>query len=81
MSRILSATEKLLGPRPQLRLVVQDQFVREIWVGGRAPIITIHDYDWGAADPNPVFDNEGFAFSQIDWGRPAWMLGLSLHPA
>lgn len=80
MSRILSSTEKLLGPRPQLRLVVEDQFVREIWVNGRAPIITIHDYDWGAADAGPAFDDEGFAYSHINWGRPAWMLGLSLHP-
>lgn len=81
MSRILSSTEKLLGPRPQLRLVVQDHFVKEVWVDRRAPIITIHDYDWGAADRNSALDDEGFAYSHINWRSPAWMLGLSLHPA
>lgn len=76
--RILSRTERLLGPRPNLTLVVQDQLIREIWVEERAPIIAIHDYDWGETDPNPAFDQEGFAFSVISWRRPAWMLGLSL---
>ncbi len=80
MPRALSNTEQLLGPRPHLRLVIEEQFVREIWVDGRAPIITIHDYDWGVTDPDPAFDEEGFAFSPINWRRPAWMLGLSLHP-
>lgn len=80
MVRPLSNTEQLLGPQPHLRLVIEDQFVREIWVEGRAPIITIHDYDWGETDPEPAFDEEGFAFSPINWRRPAWMLGLSLHP-
>jgi ParB family chromosome partitioning protein len=77
--RILSRTERLLGPRPALTLVVQDQLIREIWVEDRAPIITIYDYDWGETDPCPAFDQEGFAFSPISWRRPAWMLGLSLH--
>lgn len=79
MARILSRTERLLGPRPNLTLVVQDQLVREVWVEGRAPIITIHDHDWGETDPYPAFDQEGFAFSPISWRGPAWMLGLSLN--
>ncbi|MEL6729236.1 MAG: hypothetical protein AAFP91_17210 [Pseudomonadota bacterium] len=80
MPRAISNTAQLLGPRPRLRLVVEDQFVREIWVEGRAPIITVHDYDWGETDTDPAFDEEGFAFSTINWRRPAWMLGLSFHP-
>jgi ParB family chromosome partitioning protein len=63
-----------------LTLVVTDMFVREIWVEGRAPLIAIHDYDWGDTDPDPAFDDEGFAFSPINWRGPAWTLGLSLHP-
>jgi ParB family chromosome partitioning protein len=63
-----------------MRLVVQDMTVTEIWVNGRAPIITIHDYDWGETDLDPAFDDEGFAFSPINWRGPAWMLGLSFHP-
>ncbi len=61
-----------LGPRPRMTLVIQDSKIVEIWVEGRAPIITVHDYDWGATDP-------GSAFSPITWNRPAWMLGLSLR--
>ncbi|MEO1305189.1 MAG: hypothetical protein AAFV37_09445 [Pseudomonadota bacterium] len=68
-----------LGPRPRMTLVVQEQMIAEIWVNGRAPIITIHDYDWGASDPDPAYDGEGFAYSPINWNRPAWMLGLSLY--
>ena len=80
MPRSLSRVEQVLGPRPQLRLAIQDGVVTEIWVYGRAPIITIHDYDWGQTDADPAFDEEGFAFSPISWRRPAWTLGLSLHP-
>lgn len=69
-----------LGPRPRLTLVIQDSKIVEIWVEGRAPIITVHDYDWGETDPDPTLDEEGYAFSPITWSRPAWMLGLSLHP-
>lgn len=66
--------------RPNLTLVVADMFIREIWVAGRAPIITIHDYDWGETDPAPERDASGIPFIRINWRRPAWRLGLSLHP-
>lgn len=69
-----------LPPRPRMILVLEHGFVQEIWVEGRAPLITIHDYDWGETDPDPNFDAEGFAFSPIRWRQPAWALGLSLHP-
>lgn len=78
--RARSSLEHLIGPRPKLTLVIEDNFVAEIWVEGRAPIITIQDYDWGQTDPDPVIDAEGFAFSPINWRGPAWTLGLSLHP-
>lgn len=76
----LSKLERRGGPRPRMTLIIDDGFVREIWVNGRAPLITLHDYDWGATDPDPAFDAEGFAFSPINWRGPAWTLGLSLHP-
>ena len=34
-----------LGPRPRMTLVVCDAQIAEIWVEGRAPLITIQDYD------------------------------------
>lgn len=80
MARRLSKIEQILGARPVLTLCISDMFVREIWVEGRAPLIHIHDYDWGDTDPDPAFDDEGFAFSPIHWRGPAWTLGLSLHP-
>lgn len=80
MARRLSKIEQMLGPRPVLTLCIADMFVREIWVEGRAPLIRIHDYDWGDTDPDPAFDAEGSAFSPIKWRGPAWTLGLSLHP-
>ena len=61
-----------------MTLVIEDKLVREIWVNGRAPLVTIHDYDWGELDPEPSFDTEGFPFSPINWSGPAWTLGLSL---
>jgi len=78
--RTLSRLERQIGPRPQITLVIQDQTVCEIWVNGRAPLITLHDYDWGETDPDPAFDAEGIAFSPINWRGPAWTLGLSLYP-
>ncbi len=77
MTQHLNHLRQALGPRPDMTLIIQDQFIREIWVNGRAPIITIHDYDWGGDDPNPSFDEEGFAYSPIRWRAPAWQLGLS----
>ncbi|WP_146739736.1 hypothetical protein, partial [Hyphomonas pacifica] len=60
MSRALTETERILGPRPEMTLVVEDDRVVEIWVAGRAPRIAIRDYDWGRTDPAPAFDREGF---------------------
>ncbi len=70
----------VLGPRPQMTLIMVESQVAEIWVEGRAPTITIHDYDWGESDPDPCRDADGFAFTKINWPRPAWALGLSIHP-
>lgn len=80
MSRALSESECILGPRPNMTLVVEDGRVVEIWVAGRAPRIAIRDYDWGRTDPAPAFDLEGFPYSDIHWSGPAWALGLSLYP-
>jgi ParB family transcriptional regulator, chromosome partitioning protein len=80
MSRSLSESERILGPRPQITLVVEDDRVVEIWVAGRTPRIAIRDYDWGRTDPAPAFDGEGFPYSNIHWSGPAWALGLSLYP-
>ncbi|WP_084397238.1 ParB/RepB/Spo0J family partition protein [Henriciella aquimarina] len=79
MSAARSLTE-LLGPRPRLTLVIADAQVAEIWVEGRAPLITIRDYDWGQTDPEPSRDGDGFPFTKINWRGPAWALGLSLYP-
>ena len=68
-----------LGPRPRLTLVIENQFVTEIWVEGRAPIISIHDYDWGQTDLEPARDLEGLPYTKINWNQPAWALGLSFH--
>jgi ParB family chromosome partitioning protein len=80
MSRALTDAERILGPRPEMTLVVEDDRVVEIWVAGRAPRIAIRDYDWGRTDPAPAFDREGFPYSDIHWSGPAWALGLSLYP-
>lgn len=80
MSRALSESERILGPRPDLTLVVEDDRVVEIWVANRAPRIAIRDYDWGRTDPAPAVDREGFPYSDIHWSGPAWALGLSLYP-
>jgi len=80
MSHALTETEQILGPRPDMTLVIEYDRVVEIWVAGRAPRIRVRDYDWGRTDPAPVFDGEGFAYCDIHWSGPAWALGLSLHP-
>ncbi|WP_321489055.1 ParB/RepB/Spo0J family partition protein [uncultured Hyphomonas sp.] len=80
MSRALTEAERILGPRPQMTLIVEDDRVVEIWVAGRAPRIRVRDYDWGRTDPVPAFDREGFPYSDIHWSGPAWALGLSLYP-
>jgi ParB family chromosome partitioning protein len=69
-----------LGPRPRMTLVICEQQVAEIWVEGRAPLISIRDYDWGETDPDPSRDADGFPFTKINWRDPAWKLGLSLYP-
>ncbi len=76
----MSALVHVLGPRPRLTLVVQDARIAEIWVDGRAPQITLQDYDWGETDPDAMRDSEGFPFTPINWKDPAWALGLSLYP-
>jgi len=63
-----------------MTLVICDAQVAEIWVNGRAPLITIRDYDWGETDRDPDYDRDGFAFTKINWRAPAWALGLSLYP-
>ena len=50
MSRIFDQ----LGPRPRMTLVICEQQVAEIWVEGRAPLISIRDYDWGETDPEEL---------------------------
>lgn len=72
--------ERLLGPRPGVTFVIADQMVAEIWVAGRAPRITLRDYDWAKTDGTPYYDSAGVPFTPITWSRPAWQLGLSLHP-
>ncbi|MCR9193837.1 MAG: hypothetical protein NXH88_03840, partial [Hyphomonas sp.] len=54
-----------LGPRPRMTLVICEQQVAEIWVEGRAPLISIRDYDWGETDPGPSRDADGFPFTKI----------------
>lgn len=80
MSRKPDMLERMLGPRPGVTFVIADQMVTEIWVAGRAPRITIRDYDWGETDLYPCRDPDGFPFTPITWRGPPWMLGLSLHP-
>ncbi len=80
MSNSPSTLERLLGPRPGVTFVIADQMVTEIWVAGRAPRITIRDYDWGETDLYPCRDPDGVPFTPINWTGPAWMLGLSLYP-
>ena len=79
MSAACCLTE-FLGPRPRMTLVIAEAQVAEIWVEGRAPLITIRDYDWGETDPEPCRDGDGFPFTKINWRGPAWALGLSLYP-
>ena len=69
-----------IGPRPKLTLVIENQIVTEIWVDRRAPIISIHDYDWGETDLEPRIDHFGLPFTKINWKQPVWALGLSAHP-
>ncbi|MEH6487910.1 hypothetical protein [Hyphomonas oceanitis] len=75
-----SPVEQILGPRPGLTFVIQDARVVEIWVAGRAPRITLRDYDWGETDPDALRDRDGLPFTPIRWKLPAWALGLSLFP-
>lgn len=80
MSQALSPTEQILGPRPDLTFVIQDAQVVEIWVAGRAPRISLRDYDWGKTDRHALRDRDGIPFTPINWRLPAWALGLFLHP-
>ena len=69
-----------IGLRPQMVLTLQDGWVQEIWVNGRAPIISLHDYDWAETDPLALRDADGHAFSCLNWSSPAWRLGLTVNP-
>jgi hypothetical protein len=72
--------ERLLGPRPSLTLDIERGFVIGIWVAGRRPDITIHDYDWGETAPDARRDYWGAPFVPINWRLPPWRLGLALAP-
>ena len=80
MTRALTPSEKILGPRPGLTLVIENRQVAEIWVAGRCPHITIRDYDWGKTDSRPCLDRDGDPFTPITWRGTVWQLGLSLNP-
>jgi|GEM_PF-493457 len=71
---------EILGPRPRMTLVIADAQVAEIWIEGREPEITIHDYDWGETDPDASHDSDGLPYSKINWRQPVRKLGLSLYP-
>ncbi|MFN7056459.1 hypothetical protein [Hyphomonas sp.] len=72
--------ERLLGPRPQLTLDIEQGFLTAIWVAGRRPDIAIRDYDLGACDPDPALDAFGARYVPINWYLPPWRLGLALAP-
>jgi ParB family chromosome partitioning protein len=80
MRQVLTESERILGERPGVTLVVENGQVVEIWVEGRAPRITLRDCDWVQAGLAPEIDPEGFRYSSIQWSGPAWALGLSLYP-
>lgn len=61
---------RLLGSRPNLTLVIDEARIAEIWVEGRAPTITLRDYDWGKSDPDPCRDAEGFPSPRSTGGAP-----------
>ena len=69
-----------LGPRPKLTFVICGQSVTEIWVNGRALLISLRDYDLGPYDLIACHDRDGFAYTRTDWQAPAWRLGLTLDP-
>ncbi|MEQ3650977.1 hypothetical protein [Hyphomonas sp.] len=66
--------------RACLTLIVIDGWITDIWIEGREPEITIHDYDWGETDPDASRDSDGLPYSKINWRQPVWKLGLSLYP-
>lgn len=76
-----NSSRHIIEPRPQLTLIVECGFVHEIWVAGQAPLITIHDYDWGETDPLAMHDQDGAPYTMIKWRAPAWRLGLTVNRA
>lgn len=75
----MSALDDLLGPRPHMTLVIEESRVVEIWVDGRAPLIGLHDYDWGETDPDANRDAEGLPLQPDQLERPgmgAWPFTL-----
>lgn len=75
----MSQLYKSLGPRPRLTFIIADEHIAQIWVNGRAPRISIRDYDWGPTDPRARRDRDGYPYTKIHWTGPAWALGLSLR--
>jgi hypothetical protein len=72
---------RVLGPRPELVLAIDDGVVVAITVNGRRPDIVIHDYEARAGDPNALIDFDHLSFVRVRWRLAPWQLGLVLTPA
>lgn len=72
--------ERVLGPRPQLTLDIEQGLVTAIWVAGRRPDVTIRDFDLGASAPDAPRDWFGAPYVLVHWPLPPWQLGLALTP-
>ncbi len=71
---------RLLGPRPELVLAIEDGFVVAISVNGRRPDILIHDYEARAGDPDARLDFDRLPYALVRWRLAPWQLGLALAP-
>ncbi len=71
---------RVLGPRPELVLAIEDGVVVAISVNGRRPDILIHDYEARAGDPDALFDFDHLPFLRVRWRLAPWQLGLVLAP-
>jgi hypothetical protein len=74
------AFARVLGPRPELVLSIEDGFVVAVWVDGRRPDILIHDYDVRADEADARIDFDGLAYAPVRWRFAPWQLGLALAP-
>ena len=72
---------RMLGPRPELVLSIDDGFVVAISVNGRRPDILIHDYEARAGDPDACLDFDHLPYLRVRWRLAPWQLGLVLAPA